>query len=149
MQCELCQDEAVGSCRACGAAFCAGHAPAFCFRCAAAVRAAPHGKGNLNTAVVSGDKNPRPAGKGYLQCTTTGRPTVHLEDAGPPACHRCGALARRVCRNCQNLYCQDHAGGADVCDVCARSARLGLYILLGVALAFGLLLLWGWLAGTT
>ena len=145
MQCELCQQEAVGACRACGTAYCAGHAPSFCFRCAAAVLADSHGKGNLRTAVVSGDKHPRPAGKGYLQCVATGRPTVHVEDPGPPACYRCGALARRVCRNCLALFCPQHAGGADVCDVCARSARLGLVVLLGLALVFGALLLWGWL----
>jgi hypothetical protein len=147
MQCELCQQEAVGACRACGAAYCASHAPSFCFRCAVAIGADAYGKGNLNTAVVSGDKTPRPSGKGYLQCTASGRPTVYLEDSGPPACYQCGALARRVCRNCQALFCPDHAGGADVCAGCARSSRLGLFILLGLGLVFGLLLIWSQLAG--
>jgi hypothetical protein len=149
MQCELCQQEAVGACRVCGAAYCASHAPSFCFRCAAAIGAAVHGKGNLNTAVVSGDKEPRPSSRGYLQCTASGRPTIYVEDAGPPTCYHCGALARRVCRNCQTLFCSNHAGGADVCESCARSSQLGLFFLLGLALVFGLLLLWGWLKGTT
>jgi hypothetical protein len=147
MQCELCQEEAVGACRACGATYCAGHAPSFCFRCATAIRTAGPAQGNSSTAVVSGDRNPRPAGRGYLQCVSRGRPTVHVEDAGPPACYRCRALARRVCHNCLGLFCPEHAGGRGLCDACARSSRLGLFILLGLALALGLLFLWGRLAG--
>jgi hypothetical protein len=147
MLCELCQDEAVGACVACGAVFCAAHAPAFCFRCAAAVRAAEPGRAGTSTAFVAGDREPRPSGKGYLQCTTVGRPTTYLEDRQPPACYRCRALARRVCHNCQALFCPQHAGGPELCDLCARSSRLGLFVLLGTIGALGLFLLWVWLAG--
>jgi len=147
MQCELCQQEAVGACQACGTGFCADHASQFCFRCATAIIAVERSRLAPSTAIVSGDREPRPSGKGYLQCAVAGRPTVHVEDAGPPACYRCQGLARRICRNCQALYCAEHAGGQDLCDVCGRASWLGLIVLAVVLLPFGLLLLWGWLAG--
>jgi hypothetical protein len=145
-QCELCERDAAGTCPACGAAFCAGHAPQFCFRCAAAIGAANRPPEGPSTAVVSGDREPRPSGKGYLQCVSRGRPTIHVEDPGPPTCYRCQGLARRICQNCHGLYCQEHAGGHDLCDICARSARLGLIILVVVAVLLALFLLVGWLA---
>jgi hypothetical protein len=146
MLCELCQSEAVGRCRACGVAYCADHGGSYCYRCSAAVTAAEPGKIRRGTGVVSGDRDPRPSGKGYLQCPTTERPTIHLEDPGPPACRLCGALARKVCRNCHGLFCPEHGKG-ELCLDCLRSSRLGL-IILGVmfALVAGPALFF-WLAG--
>jgi hypothetical protein len=149
MQCELCQREAAGACPACGATFCAAHAPQFCFRCASAVGAAVRPQPDSSTAIVAGDREPRPAGKGYLQCTSRGMPTIYVNDTGPPTCYRCQALARRICRNCQSLYCQEHAGGNDLCDICERSSRLGLYILVVVLVLLLTLLLLAWFAART
>jgi hypothetical protein len=59
------------------------------------------------------------------------RPKVD-EDPGPPSCYRCGGLAKRICRNCENLYCGEHAGRSDLCDSCARSSWMALWIMLGV-----------------
>ena len=148
MLCELCQEEAVGACQACGAVFCADHAPSFCFRCAKAISqvSALSGSGS-STAVVSGDRQPRPSGKGYLQCEASGRPTIHVEDTGPPACYRCLALARQMCRNCQALFCPQHAGSADLCDICARSSRLGVIVFLAMLAVVIILLVWVWVMG--
>jgi hypothetical protein len=147
MQCELCQHEAVTACEVCGTGFCADHISPFCFRCATAIKAARQDRGSSSTAIVSGDREPRFSGKGYLQEDVPARPTVHVEDAGPPACYRCGGLARRLCQNCHNLFCPEHAGGSELCDHCARSSRLGLLVVGGMLLLLGVLLLVIWLMG--
>jgi hypothetical protein len=145
MQCELCQHEAVGACKACGTGFCADHAAPFCFRCATAIIAVE--RSPSSTSVVADDRPPRYSGKGYLQCTARSRPTIHVEDPGPPACYRCQALARRVCRNCQGLFCPEHAAGDELCDLCARSSRLGLVVLGAMLLLMAALLLLTWWSG--
>jgi hypothetical protein len=43
-------------------------------------------------------------------------------------------LANRLCRNCENLYCPEHAGRGDLCDSCTRSSRLAMWVMLGVLL---------------
>ncbi len=65
------------------------------------------------------------------------------EDYEPPACYHCQALARLTCRNCQQLYCPDHAGRPGLCQRCTRSAWLGLLVFAGVMLVMGLLILLG------
>jgi hypothetical protein len=147
MSCELCQQPAVTACEVCGTGFCSDHVSPFCFRCATAIRSFERIRGGSSTAIVAADREPHYSGKGYLQCASQGRPTIHVEDAGPPACYRCQGLARRVCQNCQSLYCQQHAGRGDLCDVCERSARLGLFILGGMVLLLGIILYWIWLMG--
>jgi hypothetical protein len=62
------------------------------------------------------------------------------EDYEPPACHYCKGIARMVCRNCQHLYCPEHAGSHDLCKSCDRSSYLGL-IVLGFIVVFMVLLI--------
>jgi hypothetical protein len=99
---------------------------------------------SVETAVYTVDRDSRWAGKGYLQCSIEPKiPTVYLEDREPPSCAECGALARKICSNCLNLYCADHAGNKTLCRRCLNSSRVGLVILgiMGLAVA-GLAVMW-------
>jgi hypothetical protein len=122
MGCHVCHAEAVGRCYACGRLYCAAHdIRGNCSVCATAVHVPLADK--ISPSAVS---DPRPR--------AWWRPKVE-EDPGPPSCYRCGGLARRVCRNCENLYCPEHAGRGDLCDSCTRSSRMALWILIGVGLS--------------
>jgi hypothetical protein len=94
------------------------------------------------TAIYTTDKDSQYAGKGYLQCYTdtyTGMVSIYVDDPEPPSCHECGKLARHICRNCHQVYCQDHRGGADLCRSCARSSLVGLWVAGAALLVLGLL----------
>jgi hypothetical protein len=39
-----------------------------------------------------------------------------------------------VCRNCENLYCLEHAGRGELCGRCTRSSWMAMWILMGVLL---------------
>jgi hypothetical protein len=67
------------------------------------------------------------------------------EDYAPPACYKCQGIARRVCPNCQQRFCPDHAGKGGMCAQCTASSLLGVAILGGVALILGVLMLYGFL----
>jgi hypothetical protein len=132
MKCHICGLEAVGRCYACGNLFCDKHGDVNCLRC--------------ETGIVEGDFRADRVTTGPREARAQRpwwRPQVG-EDFDPPACHLCHALARRVCRNCQNLYCPEHAGAAELCSRCAHSSLLGLFVLGGVLLLLlGLILLGG------
>jgi hypothetical protein len=146
MQCEVCQQPATGQCKSCRRAFCEDHGGAYCFRCAGAIKPAPGARAARNTGIEPADYGPpRPAGKGYLQCETTARPTIHVDDPGPPSCHVCQALARQVCRNCHDLFCPAH-GRNGLCGACRRSSLLGILILGAMAGFVVLGMLASWLA---
>ncbi len=130
MQCHECDHEAVGKCRSCGRAYCGGHGADLCRSCA--------------VAIVAG----QPAGSGsprmiFLQCENRPRiPTIYLDDdPGPPSCYVCDGLARRICENCQLLYCSEHAGRAGWCLDCTRASRMALYVSLAIFGSIGGLLL--------
>jgi hypothetical protein len=126
IQCYLCEAEAVARCYTCGQLICGKHGGENCTRC--------------NTSVVAGDPpgwrvsaermRPSDAKHGWW------RPQP-AEEFHPPACYNCGALARRVCRNCDSRYCRQHAGPGDLCDACGRSARMGLW---AFVIAIGMML---------
>jgi hypothetical protein len=121
MQCHICAAEAAGRCRSCGLAFCGGDGAELCRGCA--------------TGILVLHGAPRAGARAFLQCVSKPRmPTVHLDDEGPPSCHQCGGLARRICENCQELYCPEHAGPRGWCESCTRAARSGLWMCLGVLL---------------
>jgi hypothetical protein len=131
MECALCGLPAQGCCPAGAAPFCQRHRPAFCFRCAALVDPPP-AETPSPTAIRAGPPPPvppkHPPSLRWL--------SIYVEeDAGPPACAVCGRLTRRRCRHCQTLFCAAHAAGPDLCLTCARSARLGLWVLLTLAAA--------------
>lgn len=144
MLCDICQHEAVGKCLSCGIAFCSNHGNRCCFRCSAAVVAAEPSRRSPTTAIRSTElPPPSVSGKGYLQCETTARPTIYLDDPEPPGCYICQGLARHICRNCHNLYCPEHAAGSELCASCARSSLWGLIILGVMFWGFVLVLLFG------
>jgi hypothetical protein len=145
MLCDICQRPAAGKCSGCGAFCCADHGGQRCFRCAGAFMAVKSDvvevKERTDTAIYTSDKDSRYAGKGYLQCfTKPGMQTIYIDDPGPPACHLCESLAKAICSNCQQLFCAQHRGTKNLCQSCARSSRLGLWILFGMLLAVALLI---------
>jgi hypothetical protein len=118
MICHYCNQEAAAKCVNCGLAICPAHGPRYCPVC--------------SEAVFTTDL-PGSHGQAYLQCEPKPRmQTIYLDDDGPPECYRCGAIARRVCQNCHNLYCREHAGTDQWCDQCARAARVGTWLTAGI-----------------
>jgi hypothetical protein len=141
MLCEVCQRDAVGWCKGCGAYLCADHGGERCFRCAGLLAAVQQPKPPLEQAVYTLERDSRWGGKGYLQCyVEPSRPTIHIDDPGPPACYECGALTRRLCAHCHALFCPEHAGGKELCLNCLRSSRLGMAVLAIMLLLFVLLM---------
>lgn len=137
MLCDICQRPATGQCSGCGSFLCADHGGGRCFRCAGAFAPVKPQVVEIppDTTIYTTDKDSRHAGKGYLQCYT--RPameTIHIDDPEPPSCLVCRRLARHICSNCHQLFCERHRGGGDLCRRCNRSALLGLWILAAVLL---------------
>src|SRR5262245_40395914 len=130
MNCYICKSEAVGRCYTCGNLFCAEHGERDCQRCAA--------------GIVPGDyRADRVAARPLARARPAWWRPQAAEDFEPPACYACKGLARAHCRNCQCLYCPDHAGPSGLCAACDRSSKLGLAVLLGVIALMGLLMLLG------
>jgi hypothetical protein len=125
-ECYICQAEAIARCYTCGRLICGKHGGENCIRC--------------NTSVVAGDPPGRHVSAERLGPSDAKhgwwRPQ-EAEEFKPPACYACGALARRICRNCGSRYCREHAGPSDLCIVCGRSARMGLVVFL---VAIGMML---------
>ena len=122
MHCHVCHAEAVGRCYQCGRLYCAEHdVKGDCSVCATAIHVPLGDK-------VSPRRLPGSPSRAWW------RPKVEDDDPGPPSCYRCGGLANRLCRNCENLYCPEHAGRGDLCDSCTRSSRLAMWVMLGVLL---------------
>ena len=121
MPCHVCHGEAVGRCYHCGRLYCADHdVKGNCSSCASAVHVVLDDK--VSTSALPGS-TPR----------AWWRPKVE-EDPGPPSCYRCGGLAHQVCHNCDHLFCSEHAGRRDLCDSCARSSWMAMWVVLGVLL---------------
>jgi hypothetical protein len=119
MMCHFCSREAAGKCESCGLGICPNHGARYCQVCSEAVfcRETESGKG----------------GKAYLQCPPKPAiPTIYLDDDGPPECYACQGLAHKVCHNCHNLFCREHAGSGDWCGQCTRAARVGTWLTLGM-----------------
>lgn len=134
MLCHVCEEPAAGKCKSCGLAYCGGHGCDYCRTCAVAIM--PTGPGSSAFRQT-----------GFLQCVSKPRmKTVYVDDDGPPECYECGGLARKICQNCQNLYCLEHAGKGEWCASCAKTAqsslRLGLLVLLAMGAAMVVLNLW-------
>jgi hypothetical protein len=123
MKCSYCTNEAIGKCVGCGAPMCRDHGSEYCQHCSG--------------AVYSRDAEPTVGlGKGYLQSPSKPRmETIYIDDDGPPSCYRCQGLAKKICQNCHQLYCLEHAGSADWCDQCAKSSRVGTWLTLGILVA--------------
>jgi hypothetical protein len=120
MNCTVCGNEAIGKCVGCGAPLCRDHGPEYCPACAVGVF-------SREAAPTVGH------GKGYLQSPEKPRmETIYIDDDGPPSCYLCQALARKICQNCHQLVCKEHVVKGDWCDQCARSARLGTWLTLGI-----------------
>jgi hypothetical protein len=120
MICHFCNHEAAAKCVSCGLAICPEHGDRYCKVCSGAV---------FSREVMTGER----AERGYLQCPI--KPpmeTIYLDDDGPPECYRCHGLARQVCQICHRIYCKDHAAKGNMCDACAKSARLGTWIALAI-----------------
>ncbi len=131
MSCHVCNAEAVGRCYNCGALYCDQHGDGNCVRC--------------DTSIMAGD--PRPdrisaAPRGAVQRPGWWRP-LPAEGYTPPACRDCGGIAHRVCPNCRQRFCPEHAGHNGLCARCNESSYLGIVVLAGVALILGALLLFG------
>src|SRR5437667_3683628 len=121
MICHFCNQETAAKCVSCGLAICRDHGERYCHVCSGA---------------VFSKEVPGAEGKAYLQCPPKPRmETIYIDDDGPPECYRCQAMARRVCQNCHNLFCREHAGKDDWCDLCAKSARLGNWLATGIVAA--------------
>jgi hypothetical protein len=127
MICHFCNRETTRKCESCGLAICPDHGDRYCHGCSGA---------------VFSKEVPGAEGKAFLQCPPKPRmETIYLDDDGPPECYQCQGLARRVCQNCHNLYCAEH-GTAQWCDQCARAARVGTWLTVGiVAVLVGLTVL--------
>ncbi len=130
MNCHVCGEEAVGRCFTCGALFCAEHGDRNCAGCAHGIVTGDYRADRISQAPRTGS-----TGRRFWW-----RPQV-ADDYEPPACSICGGLARLVCRNCRELYCADHAGAAaELCARCARSSRLGIWVMVISLGLVGLLL---------
>src|ERR1700677_1220538 len=105
MSCHICGDEAIDRCYTCGQLFCADHGKVDCVRCASAIAA-----GDTRADRVSASRLRDDAARGKAWWRTR-----EAEDFEPPSCHVCHGLARRVCTNCRQHYCGEHAGAADLC----------------------------------
>jgi hypothetical protein len=131
MACHICGQEAVARCYTCGQLFCEKHGDRDCERC--------------STAFAPGDRRADHISASRLG--NGGRPAwwrpQEAEDFEPPACYDCGGLARLICRNCNSLYCREHAGSRGLCAACDRSSWMGLYILLGMLAFLAILVLLG------
>ena len=115
MICHYCNQQAAGKCQSCGLAICPAHGERYCQVC--------------SEAVFAPQESSHGDGKAYLQCPPKPEiPTIYLDDDGPPECYRCQALARKVCQNCHNLFCREHAGKNGWCDQCTESARVGTWL---------------------
>jgi len=131
MLCDVCQRPAGLRCAGCGALVCADHGGERCFRCAGTLAVVTQQAVEVpaDTAIYTTDRDSRYSGKGYLQCYTRSElVSIYVDDPGPPSCHACGGLARHICRNCQQLFCQQHRGGDELCRACARSSLVGLWV---------------------
>jgi hypothetical protein len=120
MICHFCNRDAPAKCHSCGLPICPEHGSRYCQVCSEAV---------FSREKVTGERE----GKAFLQCPP--RPqmeTIYLDDDGPPECYRCPALARKVCQNCHNLFCLDHAGKGDWCDRCTRAAKVGNWLTVAI-----------------
>ena len=134
MICQLCDQEAVARCYACGDLVCQDHQVRDnCQRCETAIAAGDRRADRI--AAVPLSKNLK---LGWW------RP-IPAEDYDPPACYACGGLTRRTCRHCQSHYCTDHAGASELCRVCYRSSWLGIWVLLSLPALFVLIGLLNWL----
>ena len=132
MSCQDCGAEAVGRCYNCGALFCERHGNTNCIRC--------------DGSFMAGD--PRPdlvtaTPRQVAQQPGWWRPQP-AEAYTPPACYQCQGIARRVCTNCQQRFCPEHAGRNGLCAECHQSSYLGIVILGAIGLAFAIVLLLGW-----
>ncbi len=117
MHCHLCNQEAVDRCYTCGELFCADHGRVNCRSC--------------ETGIAAGDgREERVSARPLAKAGRPGwwRPQP-AEDFEPPACHQCKGLARRVCMDCQGLYCPDHAGKNGRCSLCEKNTRSGTLFL--------------------
>ncbi len=131
MSCHVCGAEAVGRCENCGNLYCAKHGDGTCARCDTGIKAGDPRQDRISAA-------PRTA----TQRTGWWRPQP-AEGYTPPACYQCQGIARRVCSNCHELYCPDHAGKNGLCAQCSQSSLLGVAVLVGVVVILGALMLVG------
>src|SRR5206468_2250559 len=114
MICHFCTRETAVKCVSCGLAICGDHGARYCHVCSGA---------------VFSKEVPPAQGTAYLQCPPKPRmETIYIDDDGPPECYRCQGIARRVCQNCHNLFCREHGGKGDWCDLCTHSARVGNWL---------------------
>jgi hypothetical protein len=136
MSCHICDGEAVSRCYNCGQLVCAEHGKN---------DTCPSCNGGFMSGDPRGDRisvQPLPKDQNHGWW----RPQ-EADEYQPPACYECKGLSRRRCRNCQANYCPDHAGFNGLCQACARSANVGLYIfaaMMGIVL---LIFLFNWLFG--
>ena len=131
MSCHVCGQEAVGRCYNCGGLYCDKHGDGNCVRCATSVMAGDPRQDRISAA-------PR----GGLQKPGWWRPRPAAAYA-PPACYHCQGIARRVCPNCQQCFCPEHAGKNGMCAQCSQSSFLGVVVLAVVVLILGALMLVG------
>lgn len=133
MHCHICQAEAVSRCYTCGELVCAEHGKAdSCPRCSTGIAA-----GDPRTDRISVKPLPQDPKHAWW------RPQ-EAEAFTPPSCYECKGLARMVCRNCRAYYCSEH-GTKGLCQTCARSANLGLYVVAGMLGVFGLVFACNWI----
>ena len=138
MSCHICGQEAIDRCYTCGQLFCGEHGRVNCIRC--------------ETGIAPADNRADRISAGRLRDEKTGRVAwwraQEAEDFEPPSCHICQGLARRVCRNCQQHYCAEHAGPSYLCQTCGRSSLLGIWCLLGGLAIMGGIVLSGFVVET-
>ncbi len=136
MPCHICQAEAVCRCYNCGELVCAEHGKSdLCPNCSTGFAA-----GDPRAGGICVEPLPNQQHHGWW------RPQ-EAEEYKPPACYECKGLARAVCRNCQVHYCSEHAGRNGLCQDCARSANMGIYVFAGMVALIVLMFLFNWLFG--